>query len=410
MLLFCLLVIGGFAVYVMTPAERVRLVHKALPALRFAKDTAVQIHTARDPFFDALRERTPWPVITPAIVLLNVFVFIRMLFGEGSLSDPDTLLAWGGSFGPRTTNGEWWRLFTSLFVHAGPLHLLTDIAGLAIVGLMLERLVGHFAFATVYLGAGIFAGLASLSADPMAVTVGSSGAIFGLYGLLLASAVWGALKRSLTIPLPAVKQMAPGVAIFLLYNLATGGLGAAAGNGLVMGFIAGLVLAWGVSERKTPAIRSAAAMAATLVIVVAAAVPLRGFTDVKPEIARVLAVEDRTTQVYDKAVKQFQLGAIDAESLAQVIHTSVLPELQAVSARLKSLERVPAEHRPLVANAGEYLRLRSESWRLRAEGLRKHEMPTVQRSDRTARAALDVYDAIRSAEEKSMDGQQEVVR
>lgn len=410
MLLFCLLVIGGFAVYVMTPAERVRLVHKALPALRFAKDTAVQIHTARDPFFDALRERTPWPVVTPAIVLLNVFVFIRMLFGEGSLSDADTLLAWGGSFGPRTTNGEWWRLFTSLFVHAGPLHLLTDVAGLAIVGLMLERLVGHFAFATVYLGAGIFGGLASLSADPMAVTVGSSGAIFGLYGLLLASAVWGALKRSLTIPLLAVKQMAPGVAIFLLYNLATRGLDAGAGNGLVMGFIAGLVLAWGVSERKTPAIRSAAAMAATLVIVVAAAVPLRGFTDVKPEIARVLAVEDRTTQVYDKAVKQFQLGALDAESLAQVIHTSVLPELQAVSARLKSLERVPAEHRPLVANAGEYLRLRSESWRLRAEGLRKHEMPTVQRSDRTARAALDVYDAIRSAEEKSMDGQQEVVR
>jgi hypothetical protein len=177
-----------------------------------------------------------------------------------------------------------------------------------------------------------------------------------------------------------------------------------------MGFISGLVLAWGVSEQKTPAIRSAAAMAATLVIVIVAAVPLRGFTDVKPEIARVLAVEDRTAQAYDKAVRQFQLGALDAEALAGVIDSSVLPELLAVSARLKSLERVPADHQPLVNKAEEYLRVRAESWRLRAQGLRKHEMPTIQRADRTARAALDVYDAIKSVEDKSIDGQQEGVR
>jgi hypothetical protein len=184
----------------------------------------------------------------------------------------------------------------------------------------------------------------------------------------------------------------------------------AALNGFVLGFISGLVLAWGVSEQKTPAIRSAGALAATLVIVIAAAVPLRGFTDVKPEIALVLAVEDRTTAAYDRAVKQFQLGALDAESLAKVIDTSVLPELLAVSARIKSLERVPAEHKPLVDKAEEYLRVRAESWRLRAHGLRQHEMPTVQRADRTARAALDVYDAIKSVEDKSIDGQQEGVR
>jgi membrane associated rhomboid family serine protease len=410
MLLLCLIVIGGFAAYVMTPAERMRLVQKTLPALRAAKTTAIEIHTARDPFFDALRERTPWPIVTPAIVLLNVLVFFRMVMADGSVGDPETLLAWGASFGPKTTNGEWWRLLTSLFVHAGPLHLLTDVAGMAIAGVLLERLIGHFAFGTVYLGAGIFAGLAGLSAEPMAIAVGSSGAIFGLYGLLLASALWGALKRSLTIPLLAVKQMAPGVAIFLLYSLATGAFSSAAVNGLVMGFISGLVLAWGVSERKTPAIRSAGALAATLVIVIAAAVPLRGFTDVKPEIARVLAVEDRTAAAYDRAVKQFQLGALDAESLAKVIDASVLPELLAVSARVKSLERVPAEHKTLVGNAEEYLRVRAESWRLRAQGLRQHEMPTLQRADRAARAALDVYDAIKSVEDKSIDGQQEGVR
>ena len=410
MLIFCLLVIAAFAVYVMTPAERVRLIRKALPALLVAKNTAVELHTARDPFFDAIRERTPWPIVTPAIAMLNVFVFVRMLFGDGSFSDPDTLISWGASFGPRTTNGEWWRLFTSIFVHVGPLHLLTDLAGLAIAGLLLERLVGYFAFATVYLGAGIFASLASLSADPMAVTTGASGAIFGLYGLLIAAAAWGFFKQSLAIPLVAAKQMAPGLGIFLLYSLATGRLGTAAANGLVLGLIAGLPLTWRAGERKTPAIWSAAAMTATLVIVVVSAVPLRGYLDVKPEIVRALAVEDRTTALYDKAVKQFQLGGITAESLVQVIDTGVLPELHAAAARLKSLERVPAEHRPLVEKTEEYLRLRSESWRLRADGLRKHEMPTVQRADRTARQALDVYDALKSAEEGSTESQQEVVR
>jgi membrane associated rhomboid family serine protease len=410
MLLLCLLVIGAFAVYVMTPAERMRLVQKALPALRAAKSTAIELHTARDPFFDALRERTPWPIVTPAIVVLNVFVFFRMVLADGSIGDPETLLAWGASFGPRTTNGEWWRLLTSLFVHAGPLHLLTDVAGIAIAGVLLERLIGHFAFATVYLGAGIFAGLATLSAEPMTIAVGSTGAIFGLYGLLLASTVWGALKRSLNIPVLALKQMAPGIALFLLYSLATGGFNAAALNGFVMGFISGLVLAWGVSERKTPAIRSAAASAATLLIVIAAAVPLRGFTDVKPEIARVLAVEDRTAAAYERAVKQFQLGALDAESLAKVIDTSILPELLAVSARIKALERVPAEHKPLVDKATEYLRVRAEGWLLRAQGLRRHDMPAVQRADRTARTALDAYDAIKSLEDTSIEGQQEGVR
>src|SRR6185503_10021514 len=100
----------------------------------------------------------------------NAVIVVLMLFGHGSFSDRDTLLAWGASFGPRTTNGEWWRLFSSAFVHAGLLHAMATIVGTVRVGLILERLVGPASFATTYVAAAILASLASLAGRPVRFT------------------------------------------------------------------------------------------------------------------------------------------------------------------------------------------------------------------------------------------------
>ena len=78
-----------------------------------------------------------------------------------------------------------------------------------------------------------------------------------------------------------------------------------------------------------------------------------------------------TAGAYQAGVERFQKGRMTAEALAQLIDRTIVPQLEAADARLKSLHGVPPEHKPLVADAEEYLRLRSESWRLRAEGLRK---------------------------------------
>ena len=134
----------------------------------------------------------------------------------------------------------------------------------------------------------------------------------------------------------------------------------------------------------------------TLVVAAVFAVPRRGFLDVKPEIARVVAFESRTAGAYDKAVEQFKLGGINADALAQVINGTILPELQSVRLRLKSLDRVPEQHQPIVASAQEYLRLRDESWRLRVEGLHAHDMLTLRKADRTEGASLDVLKTIAS--------------
>lgn len=441
MILLVILVLGGYALYTMTPEERTRLMQRLVATAGRAKDEAARRRAEPEPFRDALRERTRWPLVMPALVSLNVIVLLMM----GGGAEPERLVSWGGSFGPRTTNGEWWRLAASMFVHTGMFQLLVNCAALVQLGLILERLVGHTTFAAVYIAAGVLASIVSLSDYPMAVSTGASGAIFGLYGLLLASSAWTAIHRApetpvalppvslgtfgfrelprvepvetlesrdsgeadrlgnptVTMTATAAKQLAPVAAIFVLYNIASGSLGGGAElAGLAAGFICGVVLTRSVSTSTPPVPQVAITMAVTVVVAIASAVPLRGVADVRPEISRVIAIEESTANAYESAVTQFKLGTLTNGALAQVIERKITPELHTMQARLKALGRVPPEHQPLLASAEEYLRLRDESWRLRASALHKSSMPALRKAETAERASLEAFERIRPAEQK----------
>jgi len=165
-----------------------------------------------------------------------------------------------------------------MFVHVGVLHLIAEIAGLVQVGLVVERLVGRLAFAVVYAAAGLIAGIWSLTLHPVSVHTGAAGAIFGIYGLLLASLVLGFVQRSaLTVPWNVLKGLWPGVAVFIAYNMLTEGLVSEAMRaGLVVGFTAGILVTGRAISDSPPARRACAVLAATIAIVVALAAPLRG--------------------------------------------------------------------------------------------------------------------------------------
>jgi len=409
-----LLVVLAVVFVAMAPDTRERLRQTVLASVVEIRRETTRSRPEIEQFREALRARTRWVFVTQSLIALSAIVYVRMLFGAGALSDPATLADWGGNFWLGTRNGEWWRLVTSIFVHAGMFQLLVNIAGVIQIGLILERLVGRVIVVAVFLTAGVFASLVNLATHPMAMSFGASGAILGLYGLLIASSIWGMRRRSsVTMPLRAVNRLIPAAVVFLLYNLANDSLGTAAElTGLFVGLVCGTVLTRGVTERKPAARRVAHVVAAALVMAVVSAIPLRGVTDVKPELERTIAAEDRTAAAYRKASERFKSGATTAEALALLIDRTIIPDLKVTDTRLKALTGVPEEHQPLVASAEEYVRLRSESWRLRSEWLHKSGMAprqgnetaqhrannrTIGKAEETQRAALVALEKIRPA-------------
>src|SRR5688572_29538353 len=108
-LLVCVLTFVALFIKGTPPDDRQRYARAGAEAARRAW-RAMRPAPESEPFRSELRARLRWPIVTFAIVAANVVVFASMIFGSGSLDDARTLLGWGGSFGPRTTNGEWWRL------------------------------------------------------------------------------------------------------------------------------------------------------------------------------------------------------------------------------------------------------------------------------------------------------------
>lgn len=180
--------------------------------------------------------------VTPIIIYINILLFMAMVFsGLGFISfKSQDLLNWGANFRPSILNGEWWRLITSTFLHGGLMHLLTNMYGLLFVGIILEPLLGRTKYLTAYLFTGIVASCASLWWYDATVSVGASGAIFGLYGLFLA------FLLTKIFPPDFGRTFLTSTLIFIGYNLLMGLAGgidnAAHIGGLLSGFITGLLL------------------------------------------------------------------------------------------------------------------------------------------------------------------------
>jgi membrane associated rhomboid family serine protease len=522
-----LLAVVGFVAYRVTSAEqRENVFAIAIEYLRHLKIVVTEPGPEYEAFRDGLRARTLHLIVIPAIVLISAQLFLAMRFGSTATSEPAMLVGWGASLGTLTTNGGWWRLVTSTFVYSSVLHLALSLAALVQVGRILERVVGRLTVIAVYLSAGIFTGLVNLSTHPLAVTVGTSGAVFGLYGLLIALLIWQTfhewrgtwrtrvaaetsvslpkaeaapslqntvlqldrppldswstavaspaelrqdhlaapkrqavaedglppldaswgveLERSepavetrspavaapvvetwhpavdasspaiaawgqasetweqasetwgsapetwspaaetrdpapeptTAVPLVALKRIGVVAAVFLLYSLFAGFAGAPEFIGLIVGLLYGVVLARRAGEQEPTRRLIGYASAVAAVVALASAFTLRNIADVKPEIARVLAIEERTAAAYQSGSDAFRKGRLSADGLAQLAERTIVPELLAADARLKALTNVPPEHQPIVADAREYLRLRCAAWRAHAEVLRKtHGMP-----------------------------------
>lgn len=121
------------------------------------------------------------PIITYILIALCIIMFIVSGFGYKT----DTLVLFGANYGPLVKHGEIYRLITCMFLHAGIVHLGLNMYSLFIVGPRLEDFFGKWKYLLIYLISGISASLLSIGLNGDVVSVGASGAIFGLFGALL---------------------------------------------------------------------------------------------------------------------------------------------------------------------------------------------------------------------------------
>ena len=111
------------------------------------------------------------PVVTEVLLGINVLLWIALELAGGS-TDTDVLLDFGAMSAPLIADGEYWRLFTAMFLHAGAMHILFNGLTLFIFGRIVERAYGHVRFALVYLLAGLFGSVASFSLNSTGVGAG----------------------------------------------------------------------------------------------------------------------------------------------------------------------------------------------------------------------------------------------
>jgi membrane associated rhomboid family serine protease len=100
--------------------------------------------------------------------------------GTGGLNG--TIYQHGALYGPLVADGDWWRIVTAGFLHAGLLHIAFNMYFLYFMGRLLEPAIGKLRFGLIYFVSLLGGSFGALVASPNAVTVGASGAVFGLLG------------------------------------------------------------------------------------------------------------------------------------------------------------------------------------------------------------------------------------
>jgi rhomboid protease GluP len=200
-------------------------------------------------FDERLKQLTPRVWAMPLMMAICVGLWIANVASGMSAMSPgaDDLYRWGGSSASGVQSGQWWRLVTAMFLHGGVIHLALNMYALWEAGLMVTRLFGNRGFLLVYLGAGLVGGGLSLHFSGQTnVSVGASGAVFGIIGALLAAVI----EHRGHFPGGRGKQLIGSLAFFILYSLAYGFSQSNIDNAAhVGGLLGGLVAGWLLVEK-----------------------------------------------------------------------------------------------------------------------------------------------------------------
>ena len=320
----------------------VRRIALVLPKVAEATRQMRTLNRDLNTFRRDLMAATPHVVVTPLLLAACILVFLVMVMRgvDPFLPSAQQLLLWGANDGARVMlRHEAWRLPASVFIHGGLIHLAVNMWCLFNIGPLVERLFGNVVTAVLYLAAGVGGAIASMAALPGRVSVGASGAIFGLLGALLAFLLIN--RRS--VPATVLSPLRSSALSFVVFNTL---FAAAVPNidqwahmgGLVTGFLGGLVLI-----RPWPVIRSRwlTLRRLTLGLALVGAVLGAGFAAVRwrertlPPLARLDDFMDQAAPAIDELNAVSQALPRDDELKAQAASAATRQDL---SQRLRKLQ------------------------------------------------------------------------
>jgi membrane associated rhomboid family serine protease len=217
------------------------------------------------------------PVVTMALIAVNVLAMIAVGIQGKSMMSPSGQLWEDGvlighlpgqltfsGFSPAigVAEGQVYRIVTGGFLHAGLLHLGMNMLLLYLLGTQLEPLLGRLRFFTLYLACLIAGSFGVLLVQPTSITVGASGAIFGLMGAALAA-------QRLAPHRVQLANIGALIVVNLLITFAVPNISAGAHiGGLVAGLLVGALVIWLDTKVASALLGSAVCLAVTAVLVV----------------------------------------------------------------------------------------------------------------------------------------------
>ncbi|MFO7567967.1 MAG: rhomboid family intramembrane serine protease [Enhygromyxa sp.] len=336
---------------------------------------------------------TPNPWVTWNLIGLNVLIWVAMVgFGVDAFEPSvEALLSWGGNLGLLTQSGQWWRLLTAMFLHAGIIHLAFNCYFAWVIGRICEQVFGAAAYVLVYFGSGLFASLVSVAWQPASVSVGASGALFGVFGAFLGFTI----RRREILPPEFVKSVRRNALILIGINLVIGfavpGIDVAAHVG---GLVAGLGIGYSIarlaekpvgSRQEAKAVR---ARAIGLTALATAAILLAGALGL-PRYDNPMPVLDHNLTRHDEVIGRYE-DTREAEARIELLEREVIPMLREGEAELAALERVPARFGEVVEAYERYFGLQVRAYERELEGLRAGDPVAIAEAESLHAEAIEL--------------------
>lgn len=342
------------------------------------------------------------PYVTLALIAINLLVFVFCgLGGAGWMTgNPARLIEMGGNFSTATTGGEWWRLASAMFLHSGLLHVAMNMACLWDSGRVTEHLFGRWRFLLIYVAAGLVGSIASINWQQESVSVGASGAVFGVYAALAAAL---ALNHEL-LPPTVTQRLRSGALVFMLFTLLSGfgkvGIDNAAHLG---GLVAGAILGAGFAVPGRRGFVALAVVASLFSIAsvraVEMAAPVRDELAFRQFLNTFAAEESRLNDLAKSRLSN--AGQLPPREIIERIDHELLPGWVVLDQRIAALDKVGERSRKFRDPLAEFIHLRRDALETLRDGLLINDAQRVASAMKKVEQANKVAETLKAVADEA---------